>query len=74
MGANTDDFRFTAPSCLALRNRFGRINREVSYQLDHAPILFHLNMQARTYCMRVSIGSSTDRSNRGIAVPSLSFL
>jgi hypothetical protein len=37
----------------------------VSYQLDHAPILFHLNMQARTYCTRVTTGSSADRSNPG---------
>jgi hypothetical protein len=34
------------------------INSEVSYQLDHAPFLFHLNMQARTYCMSASVGSS----------------
>ena len=30
------------------------INSEVSYQLDHAPFLFHINMQTRTYCMRVT--------------------
>jgi hypothetical protein len=41
------------------------INSEVSYQLDHAPILFHLNMQARTYCTRVTAGSSADRPNPG---------
>ena len=34
---NTGDFRFAAIFCWAVRNGLGRINSEVSYQLDHAP-------------------------------------